>query len=1203
MNINHLTQPTQIIDRSTSPATSPLKPIVQVAASSPTAIPYRRPGGLIASTMAPAGTTFRPPIGVSRPVARPTLSFIDLSSDDDGPRYQGGSSDSDTSHVRKNDIKTANFVRNGQNDFDERVAESPSAKVGSNKFQEITAKSFYKPVPDGRPKGSNLSGSVFDSRNRGSENSSSSLISSTTGAKRSSDTLANAYGSVARTMKKPRQTGPSRPVRIDLDPERGMTVDDIQSVDTRQKVRVMLGMLQLPDVKTCYDALMLKHGNVDDATEYMIYHSMTLEEIEDYNVRQNVKRLKERVPTQSVRTCHGTLKRKQDHFDEALDDLLVRAGSLKKGPARSHIDLTGSEDELMMTPALSKAKQQARAPVRSIQDKWGSTQLPKKIAPQSSISVPEVGGGGQPIRQGGRLVRGLKKAPRSSSPIEEPKPHLPARKVMRHLESSDSDESASRLQSASDDGTFEGRLLAFFNDCSPADLADTASISQEIAAFLVSKRPFKNLTAVQQIQAENTKPAKSKRMPAPIGERVVDKCEEMIISYEAVDTLVKQCDAIGKPLVTEMKSWGIDIFGTRDGELDLVSLKGSQPSAHDSGIGTPVSDIGEEVSDATRAIQKSNIITQPSTMSKGMKMKDYQIVGINWLSLLFRKQLSCILADDMGLGKTCQVIAFLAHLSETGEKGPHLVVVPSSTLENWLAEFQKFCPALVVRPLYAALNERAYIREEIEVNREEVNVVITTYTTAKSKEDFAWLKSFGFCCTIFDEGHYLKNAESQLYMKLVKINSRFRLLLTGTPLQNNLRELISLLGFLLPALFREKNEELKAIFTHKVKATDDNHGALLSAQRIARARSMLTPFILRRKKHQVLKDLPSKVRRVVYCEMNPEQIEIYTQQQEKARQIMARRAAGDKIGNQSANVLIRLRQAALHPFMFRRVYDDQTLRSISKACIKDPQWATSNPSIILEELSAYSDMEVHQLCMKSAVLKRYTLQNNEWMASGKVSRLVDLLLKFKEEGHRTLLFSQFVMVMDILELVLQSVQIPFFRLDGGTKVEERQDLINEFSADENETPVFMLSTKAGGAGINLAKANKVIIFDSGFNPQDDIQAENRAHRIGQDREVEVIRLISRGSVEEQIHAMGLTKLALDERVAGDEIGDEDGKVRERREAEGLKLVEEMFFKGLQGEEGKGGCGGGREETRSGELVVRGKVPMENRSKIVTSEEG
>ncbi|KAL9113429.1 MAG: hypothetical protein Q9227_002470, partial [Pyrenula ochraceoflavens] len=510
--------------------------------------------------------------------------------------------------------------------------------------------------------------------------------------------------------------------------------------------------------------------------------------------------------------------------------------------------------------------------------------------------------------------------------------------------------------------------------------------------------------------------------------------------------------------------------------------------------------------------------------------------------------------------KTCQVIAFLARLLEMGVEGTHLVVVPSSTLENWLKEFTKFCPALNVVPLYGSQSERETIMAELEheQSRKNVNVVLTTYTIAVGKMDFPFLRKFGFNCTIFDEGHMLRNSKSQQYAKLVRIDSKFRLLLTGTPVQNNLQELTSLLGFILPQLFREKKDDLESVFTHKIKTSgsDSNHEALLSAQRIARARSMLTPFILRRQKHQVLKELPAKTSRVEYCDMNASQLEIYETERQRVVELLRRREAGENTGNQSSNILMKLRQAAIHPMLFRRHYTDKMLPKIAKQCIKDEQWANSNPDLILLELEHYSDLEICELCEPRPVLSKFLLKDDEWLESGKVAKLVELLAQFKKEGHRTLIFSQFVMVLNILERVLHSIDTPFLRIDGSTKVDERQDLIEHFYANI-EIPVFMLTTKAGGAGINLAAANKIIIFDSSFNPQDDIQAENRAHRIGQTKEVEVVRLVSRGTVEEQIYAMGRTKVALDQKVAGAE------------EAEVERKVEELMLENMKGEEENG----------------------------------
>ena len=415
---------------------------------------------------------------------------------------------------------------------------------------------------------------------------------------------------------------------------------------------------------------------------------------------------------------------------------------------------------------------------------------------------------------------------------------------------------------------------------------------------------------------------------------------------------------------------------------------------------------------------------------------------------------------------------------------------------------------------------------------------------------------------VFDEGHALKNSKSAAYEQLMRIPARFRLLLTGTPLQNNLGELASLLGFILPQVFREHSEDLQAIFSHKAKTTDETHSALLSAQRIARARSILTPFVLRRKKHQVLKHLPTKTRRVEYCELSESQLEIYTKEQERARTIIQNREAGLKTGNETTNIMMNLRKASIHPLLFRCLYDDKILWKMAKACMVEEEQRNSNVDLVYEDLQVMTDFELHTLCLNwPESMSSFALKDDEWLDSGKVAKMCELLLAFRANGDRVLIFSQFVMVLNILETVLESLSMKFFRLDGGTDINERQPLIDQFYEEEDIT-VFLLSTKAGGAGINLACANKVIIFDSSFNPQDDIQAENRAHRVGQTREVEVIRLVTKGTIEEQIHALGETKLALDERVAGEGMTEEEERKAERM---GAKKVEEMMVRQIKEE--------------------------------------
>ncbi|BDD63583.1 hypothetical protein MPDQ_004238 [Monascus purpureus] len=900
----------------------------------------------------------------------------------------------------------------------------------------------------------------------------------------------------------------------------------------------------------------------------------SLDDIEDYQIRVKVQRLQTVMRQKSLQACLDALIAKRGDYDDAL----VYLSEEKDSATPVYIS---SDDELAVIRHTSPvgaapAKQQIKAR-STIQDKWSSLRMPNP--PQKTTPPPEEqkprrrlirgpknrssspassarSDNTQPQRKPGRLVRGQRavvSSPRSESP-EEP------------IQISDDDTGSDSGEV--EDGDRDVKVLRFFNQCDAANLADIAGISEEVAQIVISNRPFRSLDAVRAVTApsDESKPktGKGRRAPKPIGDKVVDKCLDMWAGYEAVDSLVAQCEAIGRPIALEMKKWGVDIFGKRDGELEMVSI--DTGASHDSGIGTPSSNRSDEDSDgpATNAgSRKTKFISQPSIMNKDFKMKDYQIVGINWLSLLFNNELSCILADDMGLGKTCQVIAFLAHLYERGIKGPHLVVVPASTIENWLREFQKFCPALSVMPYYAGQNERLSIQETILNNLDSINVVVTTYTIAKGKYDASFLRKMNFCVCVYDEGHMLKSSTSVLYEKLIRIPAQFRLLLTGTPLQNNLQELASLLGFILPKVFQERKDDLQYIFANKAKTTDESRTTLLSAQRIERAKSMLKPFVLRRKKYQVI-DLPPKISRVEYCEMNDTQKEIYSSQKEEVRQLLADRAAGKRTGNKSANILMKLRQAALHPLLFRRLYDNNTLSRMAKACLKEEKWSQSDPDLIYEDLQPYNDLECHQICAENPnSLGKFALKSAEWINSGKVAKLCDLLSRFKESGDRTLIFSQFTMVMDILELVLEEQHIEFVRLDGRTNVEDRQSILDAFH-ERTDIPVFLLSTKAGGAGINLACANKVIIFDSSFNPQEDVQAENRAHRVGQNREVEVIRLVTKDTIEEQIYALGQTKLALDQAVSGAAaVGEEGGASSKKQEETGMKMVEDMMLADME----------------------------------------
>ncbi|CAI4054540.1 DNA-dependent ATPase FUN30 SKDI_01G0530 [Saccharomyces kudriavzevii IFO 1802] len=559
---------------------------------------------------------------------------------------------------------------------------------------------------------------------------------------------------------------------------------------------------------------------------------------------------------------------------------------------------------------------------------------------------------------------------------------------------------------------------------------------------------------------------------------------------------------------------------------------------------------------------------KPRLLSPDISLKDYQQTGINWLNLLYQNKMSCILADDMGLGKTCQVISFFAYLKQINEPSPHLVVVPSSTLENWLREFQKFAPALKIEPYYGSLQEREELREILERNSGKYDVIVTTYNLAAgNKYDVSFLKNRNFNVVVYDEGHMLKNSTSERFAKLMKVRANFRLLLTGTPLQNNLKELMSLLEFIMPNLFISKKESFDAIFKQRAKTTDDNknHNPLLAQEAITRAKTMMKPFILRRRKDQVLKHLPPKHTHIQFCELNPVQKKIYDKEIQtvlehkrmiKDGELPQQAKERSKIQSSSSkNLIMALRKASLHPLLFRNIYDDKMIGKMSDAILDEPAYAENgNREYIKEDMSYMTDFELHKLCCNfPKTLSKYQLHNDEWMRSGKIDALKKLLKTIiVDKQEKVLIFSLFTQVLDILEMVLSTLNYKFLRLDGSTQVNDRQLLIDKFYEDK-EIPIFILSTKAGGFGINLVCANNVIIFDQSFNPHDDRQAADRAHRVGQTKEVNITTFITKDSIEEKIHQLAKNKLALDSYIS------EDKKSQDVLESKVSDMLEDIIY--------------------------------------------
>jgi SWI/SNF-related matrix-associated actin-dependent regulator 1 of chromatin subfamily A len=900
---------------------------------------------------------------------------------------------------------------------------------------------------------------------------------------------------------------------------------------------------------------------------------MDLNDIPDFDMRRKVQRLKAIATEKSYQELYEALVKKRGNYEDALD--YVTALPSSEDELFNSSPFPAKSPEPARLPPTKTAQRGLKQPTQSIQNRF-TNQNRYRVAEDDN--VPTAPSPQQPKKRG-KLVRGRDRGQAQATPP----PAKPA-------EPNPEDEgivisSASEAESEEEIEVNEDELLEFFNTCTLESMADLSSQKEEDIQVVLDQRPFRSLAAIRKVQVappqETGKKRTKKRIP--FGEKLVDSAMTMWHGFGAVDQLVTECKNLGKPVAAAMSTWGVNVFGaSTEGELALTSLDdlSDTNSNRDSGIGTPHSHGSDTELDPRRKTKssssKSTFVKQPSNMSKDIELKDYQLVGLNWLNLLWQNGVSGILADDMGLGKTCQVISFLSHLKQQNVPGPHLVVVPGSTLENWLREFEHFSPELKkhVEPYYGLQAARYEQQQMILDNLDDIYVIVTTYDLAFKPADNSFLRKCKPQACIYDEGHALRNSNTQRYKSLMKIPAKMRLLLTGTPLQNSLRELASILAFIMPNIFQEVADNLEVVFKHKAKVTEaDTHSALLSTQRIERARSMMTPFILRRKKDQVLKHLPKKTNLVEYCELTESQSRLYNAQLEKQRQVLLDRQAG-KPPKEHANVMMKLRQAAIHPLLFRDRYTDAIHRKMSKACLRESTFQNSDSDVIFEELQVYQDYQSHHLAMKyPKSLGKFALKNDEWMDSGKVKKLAELLRKYKENGDRTLVFSQFTSVMDILQWVLDTLDISYSRIDGQTPISERQPLIDQFTEDESIS-VFMLSTKSGGQGINITAANKVIIFDSSFNPQEDVQAENRAHRVGQTREVEIIRLVTKGTVEEMIHALGMSKLELDKMVSGEEGATETKKKGDKgekisaSEMLGIEAVEQMMEAQLKkGKEG------------------------------------
>ena len=480
-------------------------------------------------------------------------------------------------------------------------------------------------------------------------------------------------------------------------------------------------------------------------------------------------------------------------------------------------------------------------------------------------------------------------------------------------------------------------------------------------------------------------------------------------------------------------------------------------------------------------------ITQQSSLLVGGTLKEYQLKGLQWMISLYNNNLNGILADEMGLGKTIQTISLITYLIEKKKQnGPFLVIVPLSTLTNWNLEFEKWAPS-VSRIVYKG-PPPARKQQQQAIRYGNFQVLLTTYEYII--KDRPVLSKIKWVHMIVDEGHRMKNAQSKLSSTLTQYyTTRYRLILTGTPLQNNLPELWALLNFVLPNIFKSVKSFDEWFNTPFANTGGQDRMELTEEEQllvIRRLHKVLRPFLLRRLKKDVEKDLPDKQERVIKCRFSALQAKLY-KQLVTHNKLAVSDGKGGKTGMRGlSNMLMQLRKLCNHPFVFESVEDEM------------------NPSRLTNDLI--------------------------WRTAGKFELLDRILPKFKASGHRVLMFFQMTQIMNIMEDFLRLKGLKYLRLDGSTKSDDRSDLLKLFNAPDSEYFCFLLSTRAGGLGLNLQAADTVIIYDSDWNPHQDLQAQDRAHRIGQKNEVRILRLISSNSVEERILERAQFKLDMDGKV-------------------------------------------------------------------------
>uniref|UniRef100_A0A1A8FT28 Proliferation-associated SNF2-like protein n=1 Tax=Nothobranchius korthausae TaxID=1143690 RepID=A0A1A8FT28_9TELE len=564
-----------------------------------------------------------------------------------------------------------------------------------------------------------------------------------------------------------------------------------------------------------------------------------------------------------------------------------------------------------------------------------------------------------------------------------------------------------------------------------------------------------------------------------------------------------------------------------------------------------VRDNAKHLLDPERKVNGQPVPVQQPRLFTGGVMRWYQIEGIEWLRMLWENGINGILADEMGLGKTIQCIAHITMMLERKVMGPFLVVAPLSTLPNWISEFKRFTPEVSVLLYHGTQPERAKVLKQIRRPQGPLGmcpVVVTSFEIAMIDRKF--LQRVQWKYLIVDEGHRIKNLNCRLVRELKTLPTDNKLLLTGTPLQNNLAELWSLLNFLLPEVFDDLKSFESWFDIDSLAGTENVVVAEREQNILSMLHQILTPFLLRRLKADVTLEVPPKKEIIVYAPLTPKQEVFYS--------AIVNKTIAKMLGQEKSEAPVvltpggRPKRRCRTGVDYRETETDSETDSDSVLALdryleRVRQEAEQSPSPVRDtwtpqdaqiNLKLQNILMLLKRCCNHPYLLEYPLdpatqefQIDEQLVqnSGKFLILDRLLPALKDRGHKVLIFSQMTSILDILVDYCYLRGFQYSRLDGSMSYLEREENMRKFAADQ-EVFIFLLSTRAGGLGINLTAADTVIIFDSDWNPQADLQAQDRCHRIGQTKPVVVYRLVTANTIDQKILERASAKRKLEQMV-------------------------------------------------------------------------